>query len=102
MCISFAPDWQDRTGQITLDEIRVTHLLWQAADPVGQAARAARGDALCHVRSVVVPAHRMVHRSLQGTVMTVEVSGEKIEPGIFALYLALVPDNPMIVEIAAV
>lgn len=102
MSVSFAAGWQDPTGAVVLEELTVTRILWQAAGPIGAAARAKRGAALCQVCSVAVPIHGLAARSLQGTVMTVAISGEKLPSGTFAIHLGLVPSNPMILDIADV
>lgn len=100
MSVSFAQDWQDRFGIVVLEELTVTRILWQAPDPVGMAARAKRGERTCHVRRVASPIHGLANRSLQGTVMTVEVWGKDIPDGVFAITLGLLPANPMILRIA--
>lgn len=99
MSVTFADNWQDPSGIVVLDRLTIQRVLWQAPEPVGSVARAKRGTRDCFVMRVRSPLHGLANRSLQGTVLTVELSGEDMPAATYRIRLALVPSNPMILDV---
>ncbi|NYZ14116.1 hypothetical protein HL658_16295 [Azospirillum sp. RWY-5-1] len=99
MSVTFASNWQDPTGIVVLDHLVVQRVLWQAPEPVGSVARAKRGTRDCFVMRVRSPLHGLANRSLQGTELMVELSGEEMPTARYRIRLALVPSNPMILDV---